>query len=331
MGHQSYAIPFDDSEQLAKIFGILKQHNACSSVSGATHQWVRYNAHGAFTQLKVGADLRHFVIAPFKMNRQYKSPRSGPSLSRVLLCDNDGGRNSTFEFLQWHLMRALPDVYVDGFHAIAPYMYDEAMEARLAMNRAKDVHLEVPDGGPVAPRPAEFITRTIKGNDIFRFLVMGVDQAERKKRMREEPDVPPYLSTYTTVIDGLVVDDARYTDAQSDEAEAHAQRLRLKGAAATATPSAVAQERAENEARNRARFEAKRDAGMDYWRLENGGRFWLTPEEVAERRDRGEKYTKATIKWQTPDKAYSEAPKESPVEEIERMIDAGRAIALFGI
>ncbi|MBN38167.1 MAG: hypothetical protein CMI29_06820 [Opitutae bacterium] len=331
MGHQSYAVPFDDAEQLAWILDIVKKHNACSSMNGATHQWVRYDEHEAFTQLKAGTDLRHFVVASFKMNRQYKSPRDGPSLSRVLLFDNDGGRNSTFAFLQWHLMRALPNVYVDGFHAVAPYMYDEDMEARLAMNRAKDVFPTMPKALPIAVRPAEFITRTIKGNDAFRFLVMGFDRAERKKRMREEPDVPPYVTTYTTVIDGLVVDDARYTDAQRDEAEAHAQRLCLKWSEAAATASPIARDRADIETRNLARFEAKRDAGMDYWRLENGGRFWLTPEEVAERRGRGEKYTKATIKWQTLDKAYSEEHKHSPVEEIERMIDAGKKIVLFGL
>ena len=97
-------------------------------------------------------------------------------------------------------------------------------------------------------------------------------------------------------------------------------------------PGLIAQERADIAARNRARFETKRDAGMDYWCLENGGRFWITPEEVAERRAGGAKYTKAMIKWQTPDKAYAlEALEEAPAEEIERMLDGGKAIVLFEV
>jgi hypothetical protein len=76
---------------------------------------------------------------------------------------------------------------------------------------------------------------------------------------------------------------------------------------------------------------AKRLEDKDYWRLERGGRFWLTYEEVAERRDKGEKFTKAMIKWQTPEKAYSEALKEAPAEEIERTINNGKRVVLFEV
>lgn len=37
------------------------------------------------------------------------------------------------------------------------------------------------------------------------------------------------------------------------------------------------------------------------------------------------------IKWQTADKAYSEALKEAPAEEIERMLDGGKDIVLFQV
>jgi hypothetical protein len=246
----------------------------------------------------------------------------------VVLFGNGGGRHCTFEFLRWHLMRAMPDVYVDAFHAVGPYPYDEALERRLAMNKAVDVSLDASEVTPHNVLPAEYITRTIKGNDAFSLLMMGVDKPERKKRMREEPDVPPYLSMYTTVVDGLVVEDTRYTDAQRDEAEAHVKRLR---SVAAALPGLIEQDRRNGEERNRARFEAKRAEGKDYWRLDKGGRFWLTPEEVAERRANGEKFTKAMIKWQIPDKAYCEALKEAPAEEIERMIDNGKQIVLFEV
>ena len=325
MGHQSYAIPYDTPEQLSEILKAIEKHN--SYPSGVTHQWVRYDKHSEFARLEVGDTLSNFVLVPFKAGRQYKSPREGPSLTRVVLFDNDGGRNCTFEFLRWHLMRALPDVYVDAFHAIGPYPFDEDLEHRLLMRKGVEIDLEC-EVAPHKVMPAEYITRSIKGNDAFSFLMMGMDKPERKKRMREEPDVPPYLSTYSTVVDGLVVEDTRYTDAQRDEAEAHVKRLRAEAAA---LPDLIAQDRADCAAKNRRRFEFKRAEGKDYWRLDKGGRFWLTPEEVAERRVKGEKFTKAMIKWQTADKAYSEALKEAPAEEIERMLDGGKEIVLFQV
>ena len=326
MGNQSYAIPYDDEHHLSEILKVCQLHNRYAS--GTTNQWVRYDENAEFKQLEVGETLTDFSLVPFKMNREYKSPRRGPSLSRVVLCYNGGGRNCTFDFLTWHLMRALPDVYVDGFHAIAPYAYDEELEARLNLRKTVDIDLGEPEVAPHAVLPAEYITRKTEGNGEFRVLMMGVDKAERKKRMREEPDVPPYLSTYTTVVDGLVVEDTRYTDAQRGEAEAHAKRLR---SVAAALPNLIAQDRTNNEQRNRERFVAKRLEDKDYWRLERGGRFWLTYEEVAERRDKGEKFTKAMIKWQTPEKAYSEPLKEAPAEEIERMINNGKRVVLFEV
>mgnify|MGYP004100307153 CR=1 FL=1 len=326
MGHQSYAIAYDTAKQLAEIIRIIEMHNSWST--GATNQWVRYNENEEYKQLEVGEELTNLAIVPFRMNRQYRSPQDGPALSRVLLCDNGGGRHCTFEFLRWHLMRALPDVYVDAFHAVAPYPYDAAMERRLVMKRGTTLHLDDPVVTPVQVLPAEYWTRHIEGNGAFRLLMMGVDKPERKKRMREEPDVPPYLSTYTKVVDGLVVEDTRYSNAQRDEAEAHAKRL---CSAAAALPGLIEQDRRLNEQRNRSRFDTKRLECKDYWRVKNGGRFWLTPEEVEERRDNGETLTKAMIKWQVPDKAYSEALKEAPAEEIERMIDAGKPIVLFEV
>ena len=326
MGHQSYAIPYDTPEQLSAIIKILEQHN--SYPSGTTNQWVRYNENEEYKQLEVGELLGNFAVVPFKMNRQYKSPQHGPALSRVLICDNGGGRNCTFEFLRWHLMRALPDVYVDAFHAIGPYPYDDHLQGRLASSKMVELHLDDAEVDPFKVLPAEYITRKVEGNDAFRVLMMGVDKQERKKRMREEPDVPPYLSTYTTTVDGLVVEDTRYTEAQRGEAEAHVKRLRTEAAA---LPDLIAQDRADCAAKNRRRFEFKRAEGKDYWRLDKGGRFWLTPEVVEERRALGEKYTKAMIKWQTADKAYSEALKEAPAEEIERMLDGGKEIVLFQV
>ena len=112
MGHQSYAIPYENQEQLTAIIKAIELHN--SYPSGTTNQWVRHNENEEYVQLEVGETLGNLVVAPFKMNRQYGSPLRGPALPRVLICDNDGGRHCTFKFLQWHLMRALPDVYVDG-------------------------------------------------------------------------------------------------------------------------------------------------------------------------------------------------------------------------
>ena len=132
MGHQTYVIPFDTNAQLKNVLDVLKLHN--SHPSGYTDELVRYNEGQEFTRLEVGEELEGATVVAFKAGKAYRCPRYGPTLSRVVLVSNGGGRSETFAFLKWHLRSALPDVYVNGFHAVDAYAYDYGMDKRFVKN-----------------------------------------------------------------------------------------------------------------------------------------------------------------------------------------------------
>lgn len=240
MGHQSYAIPYDTDEQLQAILDVIKLHN--SHPSGYTDEYVRYRADQEYKLLEVGEELTGACTAALKAGKAYKCPRKGPALSRVVLVSHGGGRSSTFDFFLWHLRRALPDVYVDGYHAVDAYGYDHSLGNRLvkkSYERIDDARIGVVPSAQYtdamreanllaayAPRPAKYST-CLPGDTpaAWTALMEGVtDTAERKKRARENPRVSPYARTYETTTNGWLVEGKHF--AIIDEAKAYADTIR---------------------------------------------------------------------------------------------------------
>ena len=128
----------------------------------------------------------------------YASPCWGPALSRAVWFRNTGGHKATFDFLQWHLLRALPNVYYEGFPAITVYMHDEWTNSHIASSKlVSDERTRGEPGIEFDPLPAAYVTRTTVGNPAFRDLMLELGEDEpRAKRMRKNPHVPPYQSVY---------------------------------------------------------------------------------------------------------------------------------------
>ena len=216
IGWHSYIVPYETKQQLEAILDVLRLHND-RRLNPDNHpiEFVRFNPHEAFARLEPGEVLQDAELVGFKARKWYYSPTDGPALPCAVVFHNEGDRNATFAFLQWHLMRALPDVYVDAFPAITAYPYNDTIAAELtAVRRA------VPDEriaarsmpqtytGPLA----HYVTRTVVGNPAFRVLMCNLYGAERKTNMRDNPDVPPYLAQYEardSECGGSQVDQAR--------------------------------------------------------------------------------------------------------------------------
>ena len=334
MGHQTYVIPFDTDAQLKNVLDVLKLHN--SHPSGYTDEFVRYNEGQEFTRLEVGEELEGATVVAFKAGKAYRCPRYGPTLSRVVLVSNGGGRSETFAFLKWHLRSALPDVYVNGFHAVDAYAYDYGMDKRFVKNsgvRVENARIglpaqvtdEVREANLIAaytPRPAKYTTRTHGGNPTYRELLAGLNRAEKKKRTREERDVPPYVSSYATTVDGWVVEDQRFPTQEG--AEAYAKTIRP----AFAIAGAMAEQRSDEAVRNQERFLRMREVGKAYWTAGGGTRFWLTEEGVAERRAEGKTLVPATIEYEEEGQASGTEWKKASVADIEGMLSIGQCIIL---
>ena len=238
MGYQQYVIPYDTDKQLQAILDVIKLHN--QEPSGYTNEYVRYNPTGEYKLLEVGEHLEYAYTVALKAGKAFKCPRTGPCLSRALLVHHGGGRSCTFDFFLWHLNRALPDVYIDAFHAIQAYGYDTAMSKRFLKDSNEsidgtrigvlpdaeytDAMREANRACSWAVRPAKYTTRTSGANKAFTALLSGLGSKERKKRIREERDTPPYTSSYETVCSGWVVMDKHF--AILDEADAHAAGLK---------------------------------------------------------------------------------------------------------
>lgn len=340
MGHQQYVIPYDTDEQLEAILDVIKLHNSYGG--GYTDEYVRYNADQEFTRLEVGEALTGACTATLKSGKAYKCPRKGPCLARVVLVGHGGGRSCTFGFFRWHLMRTFPDVYVDGFHAVDAYPFDSAMEQRFVKashERIDDARIGVlPDAkytdavreasliATYTPVPAKYSTRLpAPVPAAWTALMEGVtDNAERKKRRRENPRVSPYSHTYETTTNGWVIDDERFDT--EEEAKAHADSIRP----AHAYPGALAEMRAKEAAGNRKRFLARCAEGKSYYTAGGTSRFWLTEEGLAERRAEGKDLKPVTVDYEEEGYEYGTPWKKASVAEIEAMLAAGQAIVLHG-
>lgn len=338
MGHQTYAIPYDTDEQLEAILSVIKLHN--SHRGGYTDEFVRYNPEGEFKRLEVGEELSGASTVALKAGKAYKCPRKGPCLARVVLVSNGGGRSCTFDFFRWHLMRALPDVYVDSFHAVDAYPFDAAMEQRFLKNSYERI-----DGARIGavsdasytdamheanliaaykPMPAKYSTRLPAPTPAaWTALMEGATAShERKKRRRENPRVSPYSHTYETAVDGWVLDDRHFPTEQ--EAKAYADRIRP----AHVEPGCVAAMRAAEAKGNMARFLKMRAEGKAYYTAGHGTRFWLTEEGLADRRAEGKTLQPTTVDYEEEGYEYGTPWKQASVGAVDAMLNAGKAIVL---
>ena len=192
MGHQSYVIPYDTEEQLQAILDIIKKHNSAPWFN----EFVRLHDKAEYTQLVSGEDLTCVMTATLK---PYKTTRNGPTLSKVVLCGNGGGRNCTFHFFDWELRRL-------NNPGIVAYGFERSMERR--MTDEQRVPQERVGGGDCVittdaydVRPALFITREVS--------LAGF------KRTADQ-QYPP--ATYTVKTDGCVVGETRFDDLAAAEA-----------------------------------------------------------------------------------------------------------------
>ena len=284
MGHQSYVIPYDTPEQLQAILEIIKKHN-----SAAYHpEFVRFNRAAEYKQLESGEELGQLVTYQVKKSQMYKNPRNGPALSHVLMCGHGGGRSLTFDFFRFELMRAFPDVHVACFHAVDAYPYEASISNRLVRSSETIIGDENVKGTYSVEKdwlvqPAVYTTREAAGNPAFTELLSGLSGSEKKKRIREERDIPPYLQTFTSETKGFVVGNEVF--AERAEAEARSKEIKDEY-----------EERQRRWKQEKAlqleRYKNRRASGKRYYQLNpksthrdhpdaKDGLFWLTAEEWA--------------------------------------------------
>ena len=258
MGHQSYVIPYDSEEEKEAILDAIRKHNS----DPFCNEFVRYSNKAEYAQLLAGEVLTRVMTVT--VNEPYKTLRTGPTLSKAVLCGHGGGRGCTFFFLDWELRRRLSNP------AITAYGFERSMEKRMVDNQV--VPQERVGGdcalGPEAydVRPAFFITRKMNYTG--------------SQPTADQP-YPPI--SYETKEEGYVVAEQRFSDKEA--AESYSAEEKRK----------VAEYRAKEEARiaaNTDKYKELRAAGKDYYtileKLDGGGfaqgRKWLTEEAVAAKR-----------------------------------------------
>jgi len=237
-----YIISFNTKAQYRAVIRILKGHNErVANPHKHAAQYVRHHVHEKYKRISPGNELWALDLVTFKKGWRVgdqASPAYGPALARGVVFSNTGDnaqKNRTFDFLNWHLLRTMSSVYHDSFPAIACYVCDDtvmqSLESRDALDEAT-IHCTaepVPEDPMELVQPAFWITRKIEGNPAYRELMMNEEPGNepRRKRMRQEPTVIPFLSNYAIVEDGWVVNDqdgcGEYFDKDSRErAEDHA-------------------------------------------------------------------------------------------------------------
>ena len=266
MGHQSYVIPYETSEQLETILDIIKKHNA-----GMFHdEFVRYNPGEKFEQLESGEELCQLETYDLKSGQAYKNPRYGPAQPNVLLAGNGGGRSCTFAFLNWHLRRAFPNLEIGGFHAMKSYPWDEAIKNKLKKTTRREIpssRVEAPDtyATEISVRPARMTTRILGGNPAFKAAVKehapGLFGKARMKRLREcGVTESGFTQTYETVEDGFVVYDRHFKADNRATADEYSTELKARETTANRQEAGLAES-------NLTRYKAHRAAGKKYYQV----------------------------------------------------------------
>ena len=109
---EEYIVPYETAEQLGTILDVLRFHNKCLMSPGSRRPLhVRYSEHEAYKLIEPGGELVDAELVRFRPNKWFSSPSHGPALPRGIVFSNDHGHLKTHAFLQWHLLRAFPEVY----------------------------------------------------------------------------------------------------------------------------------------------------------------------------------------------------------------------------
>jgi len=214
-GPWRYLIPFDTEAQRDRVFEVVGLHN--SEGTRYTEEFVRYDKEHPWEQLGVSAPLTHAERVSFAPGRTFRSPHNGPALMHALLLQQprSGDRATTCEFLRWHLLRVLPEVYADGAHAVDAYLFDDDMLDRFDEATREPVPdwriciggASSSDAGQARIRPAKWTTRYWEPSAAYEKPLHGLVGTLRTQRIRglRMDRWSPGKAHYATKIDGLVV------------------------------------------------------------------------------------------------------------------------------
>ena len=332
MGQQSYVIPYETDEQLEIILDIIKKHNACTFHD----EFVRLHPHTEFERLQSGEELDQFETYELKDGQAYKNPVYGPAQPNVLLAGNGGGRSHTFDFLNWHLDRAFPNLEIGGFSAMKPYAWDEGIKKKLKKTTLREIpssRVEAPYAyeTEISLRPARMTTRIQGVNPVYKAAVEehapGLSGKARMKRLRECGVTESMcLTTYETTEDGFVVYDRHYKSDNRATAEEYAAELKERNATQIRMATNM-------KASNLVRYKAHRAAGKKYYQVDiavvpggcavfvphQGRQFWRTEAELeAEGRSFVEAKLQDSGEW-------------TSIDAIDAKLAAGEDVDLSGV
>ena len=237
---QKLIVPYSSNKQLGLILEVIFEHNdRIRNPHKYATVFGRYGLHERYKQIEPGADLTDAELVSFWKHEGLAggeiSACHGPVYSRGITCIANGDRdavNRTFAFLQWHLLRKLPDVYFDGVPSITAYACDELVHECLhaSFKAVADERIHTPAVVPTTVdqlvRGCCYTTRQVIGNPAFRDLMMELEPGQtRNQKMNLNPKITPYLSHYHDVYDGWMVAGVQFANESRREAQAYAEIL----------------------------------------------------------------------------------------------------------
>lgn len=228
---QTYLIPFSAPSEKELILNVLAQHNRESTY---TDEYVRYGPEGEYELLRVGQPFTSATVLDFKPGQAFTSPHDGPALLKAVLVSQVGERTEAATFMRWHLMRAIPNAFCLGVHAVDCYACSKQMRKRYAKEpleriSKKRIGLSTKDTGnregerdTPHVRPAKWTTRFCVTNPEWAAMLNGLTKEERKKRICQSPATVMHLTSYSTVTKGFVVWDKYFEEGDREGAESYA-------------------------------------------------------------------------------------------------------------
>jgi len=228
----TYVIPFSVPSEKELILDVIAQHNRESAY---TDEYVRYGPEEEYELLRVGQPFTSAVVLESKPGQMFVSPHDGPVLLLAVLVTQEGDRTDTATFLRWHLMRAIPNVFCLGVHAVDCYACSKRLRKRYAeepLERISKKRIGLSkqgvNGHELARRamphvrPAKWTTRFCVTNPAWAAMLNGLNKEERKKRMWQSPATVAHLTSYSTVTKGFVVWDKYFEEGHREGAESYA-------------------------------------------------------------------------------------------------------------
>ena len=228
---RKYLIPFNVPSEKERILDVIAHHN---SESAYTDEFVRYGPEEEYELLRVGQPFTSAVVLDVKPGWAFVSPDDGPALDKAVLVSQAGDRADTATFLRWHLMRAIPDVFCLGMHAVDCYACSKKLRKRYAeepLERISKKRIGLSkreangqNGLCIVPRvrPAKWTTRFCATNPEWAAMLHGLDKMERKRRILENPAMVAQLSSYATATKGFLVWDRHFGEDERESAESYA-------------------------------------------------------------------------------------------------------------